>query len=78
MRSFKDGLDAHRYEVAVGPMLPTIGWTLRRGDMWECRMSWEGVITVTAHGRSRTEASGNAAALFRAACWFVTRREVRA
>lgn len=78
MRYFRDVLDAPKREASEWSMLPTIGWNLRRGQGYECRLSWEGIITVTGRGKTRGEASGNAAALFNAARWFVNRKEGQA
>ncbi len=57
---------------------PTLGWNMRQGAGYECRMSWHGAITVTGYGTTRAEASGNAATLYRAAMALCVQKEARA
>jgi len=57
---------------------PTLGWNIRQGGGYECRMTWYGVVTVTAHGTTRQDASLRAAALYRAVMVLYVQKEARA
>ena len=57
---------------------PTLGWSKRKGSGFECVMSWLGVVAVVGRGETRLEASGRAAALYRAAIWLRVLKEGRA
>lgn len=61
---------------------PTLGWNMRVPGLpegiYECAMSWERVVTVYGYGATRSEASGHAAALYRAALWLVVMKEANA